>query len=92
MVAKRIGNAVIITDPEERIVWVNEGFSRLTGLSLEKSSVFVLGLCFNVNVQLVKQSIRFESRCKRPSRATLRLSIEQKTDRSIVRPFNSTDP
>ncbi|MFZ9888117.1 MAG: PAS domain S-box protein, partial [Myxococcota bacterium] len=30
-VARRTGNAVIVTDPRGRIEWVNEGFRRLTG-------------------------------------------------------------
>ncbi|MBS1792410.1 MAG: PAS domain S-box protein [Acidobacteria bacterium] len=31
LVAKKTQNAVVITDPEGRIEWVNEGFTRLTG-------------------------------------------------------------
>ena len=31
-IARRTGNAVIVTDPTGRIEWVNEGFTRLTGL------------------------------------------------------------
>lgn len=30
-VARRTGNAVIVTDPQQRIEWVNDGFCRLTG-------------------------------------------------------------
>lgn len=33
-VARRTGNAVIVTDPAQRIEWVNEGFTRLTGYTL----------------------------------------------------------
>lgn len=33
-VARRTGNAVIVTDAAQRIEWVNEGFSRLTGYDL----------------------------------------------------------
>jgi two-component system, sensor histidine kinase and response regulator len=34
LIVSRISNAVILTDPDTRIVWVNEGFSRMTGYSL----------------------------------------------------------
>jgi PAS domain S-box-containing protein len=34
LVAARTDNAVILTDPQGRIEWVNEGFSRLTGYTL----------------------------------------------------------
>lgn len=36
MVAARTDNAVILTDVERRIQWVNEGFTRLTGYTLEE--------------------------------------------------------
>ncbi|MCC9645059.1 PAS domain S-box protein [Rhodopirellula sp. JC740] len=36
MVAKRTTNGVIITDNERRITWVNEGFTRITGYTLEE--------------------------------------------------------
>ena len=36
MVANRTSNAVIITDPQEHIEWTNEGFTRLTGYSLDE--------------------------------------------------------
>ena len=36
MVAKRTSNAVVITDAERRVTWVNDGFTRLTGYSLEE--------------------------------------------------------
>lgn len=35
-VASRTINGVIITDPERRIEWVNEGFERITGYALEE--------------------------------------------------------
>lgn len=34
VIAKETVNAVIITDPEERIVWVNEGFTQITEFEL----------------------------------------------------------
>jgi two-component system, sensor histidine kinase PdtaS len=34
-VARRTGNAVVVTDPQQNIEWVNDGFVRLTGYSLE---------------------------------------------------------
>lgn len=34
-VARRTGNAVIVTDSQQRIEWVNDGFVRLTGYSSE---------------------------------------------------------
>jgi two-component system, sensor histidine kinase and response regulator len=37
MVAQRTANSVIMTDPQLRIVWVNEGFSRVTGYSLNEA-------------------------------------------------------
>lgn len=36
MVAKRTTNAVIITDAQQRIEWVNDGFTRITGYMLEE--------------------------------------------------------
>ena len=36
MVAARTDNAVILTDTDRRIQWVNEGFTRMTGYSLEE--------------------------------------------------------
>ena len=36
LVASRTDNAVILTDIHRRIEWVNEGFTRLTGYSLEE--------------------------------------------------------
>ncbi|MCA0374718.1 MAG: response regulator [Gemmatimonadetes bacterium] len=35
MVAQRTRNAVVIADAAQRIVWVNEGFTRLTGWTLD---------------------------------------------------------
>ncbi|QJR37933.1 ATP-binding protein [Gemmatimonas groenlandica] len=37
MVAERTSNAVVITDADRLITWVNEGFVRLTGYSVEES-------------------------------------------------------
>lgn len=37
MVAERTTNGVIITNAERRIVWVNEGFTRITGYSCEEA-------------------------------------------------------
>ena len=34
MIAARTDNAVVLTDPEGRIVWVNAGFTRITGYDL----------------------------------------------------------
>lgn len=36
MVAMRTSNAVVITDVNRRISWVNEGFSRLTGYTMDE--------------------------------------------------------
>jgi len=36
MVANYTSNAVIITDPEERIEWTNAGFTRITGYTLDE--------------------------------------------------------
>lgn len=35
-IARRTGNAVVITDREGRVEWVNEGFVRITGYTLEE--------------------------------------------------------
>ncbi len=37
MVAERTSNAVVITDAARRTTWVNNGFSRLTGYSLDEA-------------------------------------------------------
>ncbi|KFK91831.1 MULTISPECIES: CHASE domain-containing protein [unclassified Serratia (in: enterobacteria)] len=37
LVAKNTSNAVVITDVDRRIVWVNEGFERITGYSKNES-------------------------------------------------------
>ncbi|MFG6416833.1 CHASE domain-containing protein [Roseateles sp. DC23W] len=37
MVASRTTNAVIITDAQQRIVWVNEGFTRVTGYGTDEA-------------------------------------------------------
>lgn len=37
MVASRTTNAVTITDAQQRIVWVNEGFTRLTGYGADEA-------------------------------------------------------
>ena len=36
LVAARTTNAVVLTDPQGRIEWINEGFVRLTGFELEE--------------------------------------------------------
>jgi PAS domain S-box-containing protein len=36
-VAKHTSNSVVITDPELRIVWINEGFTRISGFSYEEA-------------------------------------------------------
>ncbi|MFM7261059.1 MAG: PAS domain S-box protein [bacterium] len=36
LVARRTTNAVVITDADRRIVWVNEGFTRITGYTLDE--------------------------------------------------------
>lgn len=36
LVAKYTDNAVVITDPQARVEWVNEGFTRITGYTLEE--------------------------------------------------------
>ena len=35
MVVKRTSNAVIITDPQNRITWVNKGFTRISGYTMQ---------------------------------------------------------
>jgi PAS domain S-box-containing protein len=37
MVAARTDNAVVLTDPQGRIEWVNEGFTRLSGYTFEEA-------------------------------------------------------
>lgn len=36
LVAKRTSNAVIITDDKRRMIWVNEGFTKITGYTLDE--------------------------------------------------------
>jgi len=36
LVARNTTNAVVITDAERRVVWVNEGFTRITGYTLDE--------------------------------------------------------
>ena len=36
MVAQQTTNGVVITDPDEKVLWVNEGFTRITGYSLDE--------------------------------------------------------
>lgn len=43
LVAKYTDNAVVITDPKSRIEWVNEGFTRVTGYTLEEAQGRVPG-------------------------------------------------
>ncbi len=38
MIAERTTNLVLVTDRSHRIVWINEGFSRLTGFTLAEAS------------------------------------------------------
>jgi PAS domain S-box-containing protein len=35
-IARRTSNAVVVTDPQARIVWVNEAFTRITGYTLDE--------------------------------------------------------
>ena len=37
LVATRTANAIVFTDPQRRITWVNEGFTRMTGYSAAES-------------------------------------------------------
>lgn len=37
-IAKRTSNGVVLTDMDRKIVWVNDGFVKITGFSLEESS------------------------------------------------------
>jgi PAS domain S-box-containing protein len=43
LVAKRTDHAVVITDPQGRVEWVNEGFTRATGFTFEEVSGSTLG-------------------------------------------------
>ena len=38
IIAARTNNSVVLTDPSGHVVWVNEGFTRLTGYTLEEMS------------------------------------------------------
>ncbi|MGK7394445.1 MAG: PAS domain S-box protein [Candidatus Cyclobacteriaceae bacterium M3_2C_046] len=46
LVASKTDNAVIIIDCEEKIEWVNEGFSRITGYSFEEAKGKKPGILF----------------------------------------------
>jgi PAS domain S-box-containing protein len=48
LVASHTTNSVLMTDKERRIEWVNEGFTRITGYSLEEAAgKFPLDLLYN---------------------------------------------
>jgi PAS domain S-box-containing protein len=72
-VAKRTTNAVIITDANRRITWANEGFTRVTGYSLEE----VIGespgklLQFERSDKRIVESIKNALDLKTPFRGTL---------------------
>ena len=101
MVAERTSNAVVITDAERRVTWVNGGFTRLTGYSLEE----VLGRnpgellqCANTDpatVEALRNALRVgtSARCEILNRGKdgaeywLDLSIEPLHDRGHLAGF-----
>ena len=73
LIAKHTSNAVVITDAEGKIEWVNEGFTRVTEYVLEevinkKPGILLQG---NETDPEVKAFIRERIRCKMPFEAEL---------------------
>ena len=72
-IAKRTTNAVIITDANRKITWANEGFTRITGYSLEE----VIGespgklLQFERSDQKIVESMKNAMDLKMPFRSIL---------------------
>ena len=105
MVAKRTSNAVVITDAERRVTWVNDAFIRLTGYSLEEmqgKNPGTLLQCANtdpVTVQVLRTalsnsaSVRCEilNRAKDGTEYWLDLSIEPLHDRGQLTGFISIE-
>ena len=61
LVAERTSNAVVITSPDERITWVNDGFTRITGYTLDE----VRGRRPNEFLQSPRPVLRLEAVCAR---------------------------
>ena len=70
MVAKRTSNAVVITDIDQRITWVNDGFTRITGFSFEEALGCVPGqlLQSDQTDKAVARAIGADVRARRSSR------------------------
>ncbi len=70
LVAERTTNAVVITDAAGHTVWVNEGFTRLTGYSLEEAAGRKPGAPLQcersdpVAIATIRQAIRTGSGCR----------------------------
>ena len=56
LVAARTDNAVIVTDAEGRVEWVNDGFVRSTGYSLEEMSGRKPGASYRVHAPIQRPS------------------------------------
>lgn len=69
LVAKYTDNAVVITDAQSRIEWVNEGFSRMTGYTLDEvegrvPGHFLQGPATNSDtVDKIRQAVRGKNGC-----------------------------
>ncbi len=101
MVAERTSNAVVITDAERRITWVNNGFTRLTGYSLDEAvgrSPGELLQCANTDLATVRElhdalhegtSARCEilNRAKDGHEYWLDLTIEPLHERGVLTGF-----
>ncbi len=70
LVAERTSNAVVVTDAKARIIWVNEGFTRITGYTLEECKGRVPGHFLQcertepVAVQKLREAVRSGSGCR----------------------------
>jgi PAS domain S-box-containing protein len=69
-VARLTSNAVIITDPEGRTTWVNEGFTRITGYAADEVLGKVPGRLLQVPetspeaINIIRQALRERNGCR----------------------------
>jgi CHASE1-domain containing sensor protein len=81
MVARRTSNAVVFTDLQRRITWVNEGFTRITGYSFDEAMGQIPGqlLQSELTDPNVIRAIGEDLRALRTARYTIRNRHKQGT-------------